>query len=178
MVGLGIVLVVVDAENDRDVGIGRGRRDDNLLRAGVDVLLRAVAVGEEAGGLDHELDLEGAPRQVRRVAFRQDLQLGLAGGDDVVADLDVLVQLPEDGVELEQVTHRLGVAEVIDRDDLEVPAPLEVSAKEVAPNAPKSVDPHACLSHAAESKGSFFSTASAVSRATASVARWRATSTS
>src|SRR5262249_62347854 len=120
-----------------------------LPRAGGAVLLRAVALREEAGGLDHEVDLEVAPRQIRWIPLRQDLQLGLAGGDDTVADLDVLAQLPEDGVELEQVTHRLCVAEVVDRDDLEIPAPLEVSPKEVAPNAPESVDSHACRSHAA-----------------------------
>src|SRR5919204_262136 len=49
------------------VGVGRGRRDDDLLRAGVDVLLRAVAVGEEAGRLDHELDVEIPPRQAGRI---------------------------------------------------------------------------------------------------------------
>ena len=39
---LGVVLVVVDAEHERDVGIGRRRRDHDLLRAGVEVLLRAL----------------------------------------------------------------------------------------------------------------------------------------
>ena len=144
---LGVVHVVVDAENDGEVGIGRGRGDDYLLRAGVDVLLRAVPVGEEAGRLDHELDLEVLPRQPGRVALGEDLELGLAGLDDAVADLDILVELPEDGVVLQQVPHRLRVAEVVDRHDVEVAATLEVSAEEVPPNPPKSVDPHACLRH-------------------------------
>src|SRR5206468_8264867 len=73
--------------------------------------------------------------------------LRIARSDDAVADLDVLVELPEDGVVLEQVRHGLGVAEVVDRNDLEVPAALEVSPKEVASNTPESVDPNPCLSH-------------------------------
>ena len=59
----GSYVVVVDAEHERDVGVGRGRRDDDLLRAGVEVLLRAVAVGEEAGRLEHDVDAEVAPGQ-------------------------------------------------------------------------------------------------------------------
>ena len=36
-----VVGVVVDAEHDRHVGVGGGRGDDDLRRAGVEVLLRA-----------------------------------------------------------------------------------------------------------------------------------------
>ena len=59
----GVVLVVVDAEHERDVRVGRGRRDDDLLRAGVEVLLGRGPVGEEAGRLEHDVDAEVAPRQ-------------------------------------------------------------------------------------------------------------------
>ena len=101
MVLLGVVGVVVDAENDRHVRICGGRGDDDLLRAGVDVLLRAVAVGEEARRLDHELDVELAPGQTGRILLGQDLQLGLTGLDHAVADLDILLELAEDGVVLQ-----------------------------------------------------------------------------
>src|SRR5690606_34527064 len=47
--------VVVDAEDEhRGVVLGRGRHD-HLLRAGGQVLARAVLVQEQAGGLDHHL---------------------------------------------------------------------------------------------------------------------------
>ena len=78
--------VVVDAEHDRDVGIGRGRRDDDLLRAGVEVLLRAVALGEEAGRLEHDVDAEVAPRERAGIALGEHLQLLAAGADDPVAE--------------------------------------------------------------------------------------------
>ena len=72
-----------------------------------------------------------------------------ADGDLAVAGRDVLVQRPEDGVVLEQVGHRLDVAEIVGGDDLEVAAPLQVRAEEVPPDPPEPVDPnansHACL---------------------------------
>ena len=147
MVLLGVVGVVVDAEHDRDVGIGRGSRDDHLLGPRVEMLLRALAVGEEAGGLDHELDLELAPRQSSRVALREHLQFRPACLDDAVPNLDVLAQLPKDGVVFQKVGHSLGVPEIVDRNELEVPAPLQMRAKEVPPDPPKPVDPNACLRH-------------------------------
>src|SRR5438067_469074 len=91
--------------------------------------------------------VEVAPGEVRRIALGKDLQLGLAGLDRGIADLDVLVQLPENGVVLEQVPHRLRVAEVVDRDELEVAAALEMRTEEIAPDPPESVDPHARLRH-------------------------------
>src|SRR5215217_2811836 len=145
----GVVHVVVDSENDRYVRI-RGRRgDDDLFRAGVDVLLSAFAVGEETRRLDHELHFKVPPGQTRWVFLGQNLKFALAGPDYSVTDLDVLAELPEDGVVLQEVPHRLRVAEIVDRDDLEIPAALEVRAEEVAPDAPESVDTHACLSHGA-----------------------------
>ena len=121
---LGVVRVVVHAEHDRHVRIGRGRRDHNLLRAGVDVFLRALAVGEEPGRLDHQIDVEIAPGQPCGIALGEDLQLGLPRPDHSVADLDVLLKLTEDGVVLQEVSHRLRVAKVVDGDDLELAAAL------------------------------------------------------
>ncbi len=50
----------------------------------------------------------------------------------------------------EEVAHRLGVPEIVDRNDVEVPTALEVSAEKVPPNPPKAVDPNACLGHERE----------------------------
>src|SRR6266508_3724120 len=144
---LGVVSVVVDAEHDRDVGVGGGSRDDDLLRAGVEVLLRAVAVGEKARRLDDELDFEVPPGQRAWVLLREHLQLGLTGLDDAVSDLDVVLELPEDGVVLQEMSHRLDITQVVDRDDVEGPAALEVSPEEVPPDPPETVDPHTRLSH-------------------------------
>ena len=47
----GVVLLVVDAHDDGDVlALGRGG-DDDLLRAGVDVALGLLGLGEQAGAI-------------------------------------------------------------------------------------------------------------------------------
>ena len=51
----GIEAVLVDAQDDGDVLVAGGRRDDDFLGAGVDVRFGLGGVGEEAGGLDDDL---------------------------------------------------------------------------------------------------------------------------
>ena len=71
----GVVLVVVDAEDDGDVGALGRRGDDDLLRARGEVLCSRVPVGEEPRRLEHDVDAEVLPRQLGRVALRQHLEL-------------------------------------------------------------------------------------------------------
>ena len=74
--GLTVIdLVKVDAEHDRRVRIGRGRRDDHLLGSLGEVLGGALAVGEEACRLDHDVDSQLTPGQGRGVALGEHLQL-------------------------------------------------------------------------------------------------------
>src|SRR6266508_236443 len=137
-----VVGLVVDTEHDRHIrALGR-RRDDHLLGAAVQMLRGPVAIGEEAGRLDYHVYAEIAPGEAAGVALRQDLDLLALDGDRPVACAHVLAELSQDGVVLEQVRHRGRVAEVVRRDDLEVPTALEVRAKEVAPDPPETVDPN------------------------------------
>ena len=142
-----VVGVVVDAEDERDVGIRRRRRDHHLLRARVEVLLRPFAVGEEPGRLEHDVDAELAPRKRGRVALGQHLDLDVAGADRAVADLDLLAERPERRVVVQQMRHGLRVAEVVRRDDLEVAAALQMRTEEVAADPAESVDAHPNLRH-------------------------------
>ena len=80
---VGIEGVVVDADHEGGVGVGGGSRHDDERRAGVEVGGGLVAVGEEAGRLDHHVDAEVAPRQGLRVALGEDLE-GVAVDDDAV----------------------------------------------------------------------------------------------
>ena len=73
----GIERVVVDAHHEGGVGPGARRRDDHERSAGLEVHGGLVAIGEEAGGLDHHVDAELAPRQRLGVALGEDLD-GLA----------------------------------------------------------------------------------------------------
>ena len=61
-------LVVVDAEDDGDVGAVGGRRDDDALGAGLEVGRRLVLDGEDAGAFERDVDAQGLVRQLRRVA--------------------------------------------------------------------------------------------------------------
>jgi len=51
-----IVHLIVDAEHDRDVLVLRGSRDDDLLDSVAAVSNRLGGIGEEASGLDHDVD--------------------------------------------------------------------------------------------------------------------------
>ena len=84
--------------------------------------MRLGGVGEEAGGLDDDVDAEVAPRQRGRVLLDlEGLDLGVADDDDVVAlEADVLGVAAQDRVVLQQVRQAGVVGEVVDRDDLDV----------------------------------------------------------
>ena len=140
---VGVVGLVVDAQDDRDVGIGGRRRDHDLLRAGVEVLLRAVTLGEEAGRLEYHIDSEVTPRDCTGIAFREELDLLPRGVDRAVPRVDVTVERPERRVVLEEVRHRRLVAEVIGRHDLDLAAPLQLGAEEVPTDPAEAVDPYA-----------------------------------
>ena len=103
--------------------------------------------GEEAGRLDRDVDAELAPRQLRRIALGDELDLVVADADEAVARLDRQVERAEHRVVLQQVRHRLRVADVVRRDDLEVAAALEVRAEEVPADPPEAVDPDPDLRH-------------------------------
>ncbi len=154
---LGVIFPVVHAEHDREVGVCRGRRDDDLLRAGVDVLLRAFAVREESGRLDHDVDTEVVPRKSSGIALRQELQLAAADDDGAVAHLHRFLERAEHRVVAQEVGHRLRVAEVVRSHDLEVPAARELRAQKVPPDPSEPVDPHPDLRHVYRSLSSGFS---------------------
>ena len=136
----GVVQLVVDAHDDGDVLVrGRGG-DQDLLGAGVDVLLRGGGLGEEAGGLDDDVDAELAPGEVGRVALGEDLDDVAVDDDVAVLDLDGLLQAAADGVVLEQVGQGLGAGEVVDGNDLKVRTLCECCAEVVAADAAKAVD--------------------------------------
>ena len=145
----GSYVVLVDAHDEGGVLVGRGRRDQHLLGAGLDVLARVGRLREEAGRLDDDVDAELAPRQVRGVALRERLDRLAVDDDVVVVVVDGRVETARDRVVLQQVGERLVVGEVVHRDDLEVGALGEGGAEVVAADAAEAVDAdlygHGCL---------------------------------
>ncbi len=99
-----------------------------------------IALGEEAGRLDHHVDAQVAPRQVLRVALREHLEHIVADSDAVLVHLDRRGECTKDRVVLQQVGHLIERAEVVDADEIDVGAPLLGGAEEVAANAAKAID--------------------------------------
>ncbi len=87
-------MLVVDAEHDRDVRLLRGRGDDDLLGAGGQVLGRAIAVGEDPGGLEDDVHAQVLPGQLRRVLDRQHLELVAVDRDALLVAFTSACRLP------------------------------------------------------------------------------------
>ena len=134
-------LVVVDAVNHRQINALGRRRDQHALGAGSDVLAGAVAVGEEAGAFQRDIDAHCLVRQVGGVA--------LGGDGDAVAIDDQIgainlyraVEGAVDRIALEQQGVGLGVGQIVDRDQFQ-PAvgALEYRARHLAADAAKPVN--------------------------------------
>ena len=137
-----VVVVVVHSKHERDVRIGGGRRNDDLLRPCRQVRCRLVALREQAGRLDGDVHTEVGPGQLRRVAERELRDPRSVDGDRVVRSLDVAGEGPQHGVVLQEVRHRLRVADVVDGDDLEVAALRATCARrKFRPMRPKPLMP-------------------------------------
>src|SRR5690606_869209 len=138
----GIVLILVHAQDHRDVFILRRCGDDHLLRPGLDVGAGLGRIREEPGGLDDELDAKVLPRQVRRITLRQHLQLAPVDGDGAVGCLNVQVVHAVGGVILEQVGQGVRAGQVVDGDDLQRVVVLPDDGLEHLPaNASEPIDP-------------------------------------
>ena len=94
-VPLRVVGLVVDAEHERDVRIGRRRRDQDLLRARIEVLLRTVALGEEPVDSSTTSTPSSRHGSARRVALREPAERAAADLQRVAVDRDRLRKPPE-----------------------------------------------------------------------------------
>src|SRR5699024_2050187 len=106
----------------------------------IDVAAVCLARVETPVGLADHVDVRVGPRRLGRVTLGQDLD-GLGGiTDEVLADLEISLEGAENGVVLEQVRERLGVGEVVDRDDFDVAATSGDRAPEIAADPTEAVD--------------------------------------
>ena len=138
---LGGQRVLVDAEHDGLGNTGRRGRDQHPLGACFEVRPARLVGLEEAGAFEHQLDAQLLVRQLARVA--------LLGDDDVAAvDLDRIAVRSDRAGEAamgriigEQQRVRLGIGEIVDRDELEIVIlALENHPRDQPPDAPEPVD--------------------------------------
>jgi hypothetical protein len=143
---------VVDAVDDRRVDVlAAGRRDDDLLGPGLEVHAGLFLRREETRALEHDVDAELAPRQLRRVALRAHLDAVAADDERVSIDADLHRERTVRRVVACEVRVGFGVTEVVDGDDLNLVRALRLieRAQDVATDATVTVDcdfdGHGCL---------------------------------
>ena len=96
---LGVIdLTEVDSESHGDVGLLGRRGDHDLAGSGIEVFLRARAVTEEPGRLDHDVDPELGPRQVRRIGLARHRDRDPVDDYRAVRSLDSSPERPVDRV--------------------------------------------------------------------------------
>ncbi len=135
--------ILVDAEYDGRVDILAARcGDDHLLGAALDVRGRFFLGGEEAGAFEHDVDLQFAPWDLRRITLCEHLDLVAIDDHEFAIDFDRARELAVRGVVAGQVRVRLRIAEIVDGNDLDVIflAAFVVSAQDVTADAAIAVD--------------------------------------
>jgi len=137
----GVVGLLVHAEHDRGVRILRGRRDDHLLGAGLQVLRSGGGVAKDAGGLDDHVDAEVTPGQRRRILERTDPDLASVHEERLALGGHFRTERAVDGIVLEQVAQGFGVRQVVDADHLDI-LRLERGAEKDPPDPTESIDAH------------------------------------
>jgi len=98
------------------------------------MLARTFSVREAAGGLEHDVDAEVFPRQLRRLLLGEDLDLVAVDGDAVRAGADVSGIGAVHRVVLEQVRERLGIRQVVDGDEVEIRHARELGGAQHLPS--------------------------------------------
>jgi hypothetical protein len=129
---------VIHAVNHRGVDVlVAGRREDDFLRAGIEVGPGLGFAGEQAGALEHHIDAKFLPWQFGGVALGADFDL-VAIDDQVLAvDRHGARKFAMGGVVLGQVGIDFRVAQVVDRNDLNIMllAALVMRTQDVAADA-------------------------------------------
>ena len=144
-VSLRIVGVLVHADDEGGVGTRTRRAHDDPLGAAFDVHGRLRPVGEDARGLDNDVDTEITPRQRLGIALGEHEELVAVDGDPVFGNLDRVRQSAHDRVVLQKMGKRLHRGEVVDGNELDVVTPrsgllLHHRPKKVATDPAESID--------------------------------------
>ena len=113
-------LGVIDAKDDRQIGVVSRRRDEDALGARLQMRGGFVPRGEEPGAFECDIDIELFMRQFMRIADRGHFDRPGAAIDRVFRDLDFAREPAMHGIEPQQMGIGLDGAEIIDGDDLNV----------------------------------------------------------
>jgi hypothetical protein len=104
---------------------------------------RRVALGEDAGALQHDIDPEILPGQILDRALAQHLDRTGATLQRVALEPDLAGEPAMHGIVAEQVGVGLGRGQIVDRDHADVAALLlDYRAQHIAADPAKAVDCH------------------------------------
>ena len=114
-----------------------------FLAPAVRCLAASLRFVKKPGRLEHDVDAEVAPSEVRGVALLHDLDRLAVDDEAVVVELDRARVRPEDRVVAQQVRQRGVVREVVDGDPLDVGVSRLCGAEHVTADAAEAVDSNA-----------------------------------
>src|SRR5262249_39504891 len=113
------------------------------------MLLRLFGFGESTGGFNDHLRPYRFPLNGCRVLFGKHLDRSVVNGDGIAGNLDVVLEVAENGVVLEQMGQGRGAGEIVDSDKFEVRI-VNCRAQHIAPDPAETVDAnfgcHECTS--------------------------------
>src|SRR6185312_3829030 len=120
--------------------VGRGG-DDDPFGAGLEMLRRRLALGEDAGAFERDIDVELLPRQLCRVPLGGHAALAAAGVEPVVPPGYLVRIAAVHAVVFEQMRVGFDRAEIVDPDDLDLAVRmLHRGAEDQAADPPEAVD--------------------------------------
>src|ERR1700727_3223796 len=91
-------LVVIDTIDDGQVRAFRRRRDEDALRARLEMGCRLLTRGEDARAFERDVDAERLVRKLSRILDRRHLYLVAIDDHRVALDLDLVRKAPVDAV--------------------------------------------------------------------------------
>src|SRR5580704_2383436 len=134
-------LVVIDAIDDGQIRAFRRRRDEDALRARLEMGRRLLTRGENARAFERDVDAERLVRKLGRILDRRHLDLVAVDHHRVALDLDLMWKAPMDTVVAQEVRVRLHGTEIVDGDDLDVlAARLQNPTQHQPPNPAEAID--------------------------------------
>ena len=139
----GIVGAIVNPQHKRDVLVGRRRGDDSFFSAGIEMRAYLRSVGENAGGLDDDVDAELFPRQPGGFFLSEHGDRLAVDLHDTVSTFDCAGINAVCRIVAKQVGVGFQIRHVVDRNDGEfIPAALEKGAQHQPANPAKPIDCH------------------------------------
>lgn len=143
---VGVILLVDTHDKGANAFTLAWGSNEDLLRAGLNVLARALKVNEDTGGLDNDVDVHGLPRELEGVAVGDNLDFLTINGNSILTGNDISVKGAEDGVVLEKMAGGLDAGGVVNGNDLHVGVcAAGPAANEVTADATEAVDGDADL---------------------------------